>query len=177
MAHLLIRESYIVDYAGLWSRAAAAIIDGALLWGFYTLFNGLWNLAFGIPWTGVTPEMIQQGKTTVPFWELRFLLFFATIIMYFAGFWAWRGQTPGKMVFRIKVTRFDGSPIGWGGAFLRICGYVFSTFILTIGFWWLAFDSRRQGIHDKIAETFVVRIPGQKELDSWKSTIDSKNLP
>ncbi|MDP2919792.1 MAG: RDD family protein [Dehalococcoidia bacterium] len=166
--HLHVRESYTVDYAGFWLRLGAIIIDGGILWGLNYLMTGLWNLASGLPWAGLTQQMIEEGITTVSLWWLRSLIFLLVLVFYFVGFWAWRGQTPGKMVFRVKVTRFDGSPIGWGGAFLRFCGYIISVMTLLIGFFWMAFDGRRQGIHDKVAETFVVRIPTRKELTAWR---------
>jgi uncharacterized RDD family membrane protein YckC len=169
MQQLLTRESYIVDYAGFWLRLAAMTIDGLILWGINYLITGLWNLASGIPWSGITDQLVQEGITTVPLWQVRALTFFVILVMYFIAFWAWRGQTPGKMALRIKVVRFNGEPIGWGGASLRFCGYIISTIIIFIGFFWVAFDGRRQGIHDKIAETFVIRIPTGKQLKQWQA--------
>ena len=80
-------------------------------------------------------------------------------IAYFVGFWSWRGQTPGKMVVGIKVIRTDSSLITWPYAFLRYLGYIVSAMTLGIGFIWIAFDSHKQGIHDKIADTYVVKLP------------------
>jgi uncharacterized RDD family membrane protein YckC len=39
-----------------------------------------------------------------------------------------------------------------------------STIILYIGFIWIAFDDRKQGIHDKIAETYVIKLPRKKVI-------------
>jgi len=175
--HVLIKESYTVDYAGFWWRLGAMVIDGIILWFVYYVLDGLWNLAAGLPWGGITAEMVQEGTTTVPLWWLRFALFFLLVLFFYAGFWAWKGATPGKMLFRLKITNFDGSQISRGTALLRFCGYIISGFIIFIGFFWIAFDGRRQGVHDKIAETFVTRIPTKREMESWKSTIDSRSLP
>ncbi len=166
------RESPTVDYAGFWWRFGAMMVDIAILWGFYYLLDGFWNLASGLPWTGITQAMVEQGTTTVPLWWLRLIVFFLMQLIYFTGFWAWRGQTPGKMLFRLKVVRFDATPIGWGGAFLRYCAYIISAFPLFIGFFWMTFNSRRQGLHDKIAETFVIRIPTRREIESYKNPVD-----
>jgi uncharacterized RDD family membrane protein YckC len=169
MQRLLVKESYTVDYAGFWWRSGAFIIDGAILWGINYLMTGLWNLATDLPWGGLTQEMIDTGVTTAPLWWLRLIVFFVVQVGYFVGFWAWRGQTPGKWLMRIKVVHFDGSPVGWGGALLRYCGYIISAIIFLIGFFWIGFDNRRQGIHDKIAETFVIRIPTRKEKTAWQA--------
>lgn len=171
------RESYTVDYAGFWLRLGAMLIDGAVLWGMNYLMNGAWNTATGVPWGGVSDALGEEGYVVTPYWWVRLLAFLVLIVAYFVCFWAWRGQTPGKMIFRLKTTRFDGAPIGWGGSFLRFCGYIISLFMVGVGFLWVAFDGRRQGIHDKIAETFVVRIPTRREQASWRSTIDSRSIP
>jgi uncharacterized RDD family membrane protein YckC len=80
-------------------------------------------------------------------------------IAYYVVFWTWRGQTPGKMAAGVKVIRTDGSNITLGYALLRYLGYIVSGIMLGIGFLWIAFDPRKQGIHDKIADTYVVKVP------------------
>ena len=76
---------------------------------------------------------------------------------YFIVFWATTGQTLGKMAMGIKVISTDGSPVAWGKALLRYIGYIVSGIPLSLGFIWAAFDAKRQGWHDKIASTYVVR--------------------
>ena len=170
MQQILVKESYTVDYAGFWWRLGALIIDGAILWGINYLMTHLWNLATDLPWGGLTEEMIETGVTTAPLWWLILIVFFLVQVGYFVCFWAWRGQTPGKWIMRIKITQFDGSPIGWGGALLRYCGYIISVLSIFIGFFWVALDNRRQGVHDKIAETFVVHIPTSKKIAALRAS-------
>jgi uncharacterized RDD family membrane protein YckC len=68
-----------------------------------------------------------------------------------------RGATIGKKVFGLKVVKADGTPPGFGRALLRqTIGYFVSSFFW-LGFIWIAFDPQRQGWHDKIAGTYVVR--------------------
>jgi uncharacterized RDD family membrane protein YckC len=82
-------------------------------------------------------------------------------ITYFVGFWTWRGQTPGMMLLGLRVARdVDGTPPGFTRSLLRYVGYLLSWVALFIGFIWVAFDSRKQGWHDKIAGTVVVRRSG-----------------
>ncbi len=69
------------------------------------------------------------------------------------------GATVGKKVFGLKVVTEKGNPPGWGRAFLRMGpGYAISNLFLGLGFIWVALDAQKQGWHDKIAGTFVVRI-------------------
>jgi uncharacterized RDD family membrane protein YckC len=73
-------------------------------------------------------------------------------LVYFIGLWAWRGQTLGQLVMNIRVVRTDGSHVDLRTAVLRFLGYIVCFLIA-------AFDARKQGLHDRIAETYVVRSP------------------
>ncbi len=67
------------------------------------------------------------------------------------------GQTIGKMVVGIQVIKTDGTPIADAEAIMRYVGYLINTPLLMIG-WLLAFvDDGRQGLHDKLANTYVVK--------------------
>lgn len=76
---------------------------------------------------------------------------------YYVAFWAATGQTIGKMVMGIKVVSTDGTPITWAQGIVRYIGYIIGSIVLLLGFAWIAFDDKRQGWHDKMAKTVVVR--------------------
>ncbi len=81
-------------------------------------------------------------------------------LLYFVGFWSLRGQTPGIIPFRMRVVRaVDGSRPDWVVCLLRYAGLIISIAAIFIGVIWAIFDSRKQGWHDKIAGTLVVRDP------------------
>jgi uncharacterized RDD family membrane protein YckC len=89
---------------------------------------------------------------------VSYLLLLAVCIGYPVYFWANRGATPGKKFLKLRVVRVDGvDPIGYGKAFLRLVGYMASGFILYVGFLMILFTERKQGLHDMIAGTLVVR--------------------
>ena len=73
---------------------------------------------------------------------------------YNVGFWMMSGQTPGKRVLGVRVIRTDGTRLRLGNALRRQVGYWISS-IFYLGFLWILFDNRRQGLHDKIAGTVV----------------------
>jgi hypothetical protein len=78
--------------------------------------------------------------------------------LYFTAFVAlWNGRTPGKRLLSIKIIRLDGRPVGWWMAFERFGGYAASIATGLLGFAQIFWDRNRQGIHDKIAETVVVK--------------------
>ena len=82
------------------------------------------------------------------------------------GYWivvlvmvATRGQSPGKIAIGIKIVKTDGSSIGFGTTLLReIIGKIISSIIILLGYIWILFDGQRQGWHDKIASTYVVKV-------------------
>jgi len=63
--------------------------------------------------------------------------------------------TPGKMVFGLRVATADGEPIGFGRATGRFFGKIVSGMIFNLGYLMVAFTSRKQGLHDVIANTVV----------------------
>lgn len=78
--------------------------------------------------------------------------------LYYVLMWTYsNGQTLGKKVMKIKVIREDGKPVDLQTAILRYIGYFVSGLFLGLGFIWVLFDDRKQGWHDKIAHTFVVK--------------------
>jgi uncharacterized RDD family membrane protein YckC len=85
------------------------------------------------------------------------LIAFLITVGYFVYFWG-KGQTIGMRVFHLRVAdAVTGQPIGYGRAALRYLGYVISAIVCYIGLIWAAFDGRKQGWHDKIANTVVLQ--------------------
>jgi uncharacterized RDD family membrane protein YckC len=135
-------------YAGFWVRFLAIIIDAIVL--------GLLSAAL-IPLTGA--EMITtttNGVVTVNYASNAWSTLIGLI--YFVGLWAWRGQTIGMMPFNMKVVGVaDGNKIDILRGLLRYVGIIISIIPLFLGLIWAAFDARKQGWHDKIAGTVVIR--------------------
>jgi uncharacterized RDD family membrane protein YckC len=78
--------------------------------------------------------------------------------LYFTLFLAvGRGQTPGKRIAGVRVLRLDGKPMSWWYSFERFGGYFASLTTGLLGFAQILWDRNRQGLHDKIVETVVVR--------------------
>ncbi len=130
-------------YGSFWRRLGAWFID-------YIIF-GIITFISILPFSAA-------GTSGAPWLMLWFILIFA----YFIGFWIWRGQTLGKIALGVKIVQTDGKPIGLGKALLRFfIGYPISSIILCLGFLWIAFDERKQGIHDKITNTYVITKRGE----------------
>ncbi len=135
-----------VHYAGFWVRFLAIILDAIVL---------------AIITTALAPVMGSQVTVTGNTFTINYTAnAYSTLIglVYFIGFWAWRGQTVGMMPFNMQVVGVaDGKKIDVVRGLLRYVGFIISIIPLFLGLIWAAFDSRKQGWHDKIAGTVVVR--------------------
>jgi len=65
--------------------------------------------------------------------------------------------TIGKLALSLRVTDTSGNRISFGRATGRYWGKIISTIIFYIGFLMIAWNSRKQGLHDIMAETLVLR--------------------
>ena len=69
------------------------------------------------------------------------------------GLWS---TTVGKLIFKLRVVRNDGSKVGIGRAFARYLCYSISFLILGIGFLMILLRPDKRGLHDLICDTKVV---------------------
>jgi uncharacterized RDD family membrane protein YckC len=79
-------------------------------------------------------------------------------VVYFTIFVGSCGQTPGKMLFRLKVVRADGQEMTYGRALLRSLYWILSLLLFGIGFPMIAFTRQKRGLHDMLAGTSVIRL-------------------
>ncbi|HAS04238.1 MAG TPA: RDD family protein [Dehalococcoidia bacterium] len=151
----------VLEFAGFWRRFAAFAIDAVVLSVVSSIFVPFHHLGYIRLWN---PDILGgiSDWFILPQIILFNLITLIIVIGYFVIFWAWRGQTPGKIVMNIRVIRPDSSDITFPVAFLRYLGYIISAVPLFFGFIWIAFDKQKQGFHDKIAGTFVVIVPQPK---------------
>ncbi|HYN87368.1 MAG TPA: RDD family protein [Ardenticatenaceae bacterium] len=148
-----------VEVVGFGRRLIAYLVDSIILGviGFACSFAAsLMTVGFTAAGAaGSSEELAAVGFTTAQ--ALSTLLGILIGVSYYVFFWTRSGQTPGKMIMDVKVVRTDGTRLSVGQAFLRYIGYIVSGLVLALGFLWIAFDRQRQGWHDKIADTVVVR--------------------
>jgi len=71
--------------------------------------------------------------------------------------WYYWSATPGKMLLRMKVVDAKTqAPINLLQIIMRLMGYMISTMVFCLGFFWIGIDKRKQGWHDKLADTVVI---------------------
>jgi hypothetical protein len=73
--------------------------------------------------------------------------------------WVWKGVTVGGIICQLRITKVDGSAMSGGEALVRSLGSLFSVAVFGIGCLWVLRDQDRQAWHDKMAGTFVVKVP------------------
>lgn len=127
-------------YAGFWIRFVALLIDGILLGIVTSPIYYFTNRPEGISPLGQSLGSLIQ-------------------VVYAVLMIGYKGATVGKMAMGLQVVRVDGgSPVGLGKAFLReVIGKFVSALVILLGFIWVAFDPKKQGWHDKIAGTYVIK--------------------
>lgn len=102
---------------------------------------------------------LDMAKTGLVAGKADVLLTWVAPAVFAIAFWLFKQATPGKMAVGIKVVDAKtGNAMSLGQAIGRYVAYFMSTIPLGLGFIWAAFDPRKQGWHDKLAGTVVVRI-------------------
>lgn len=85
--------------------------------------------------------------------------FFLLLLAYTIGFWTWKGTTVGGIICQLRVVRVDGTPVRFVDALVRGLSAIFSIAVLGLGMFWILRDNERQAWHDRIAGTYVVKVP------------------
>jgi uncharacterized RDD family membrane protein YckC len=136
-----------LEYAGFWVRVGAAIIDSVLV---MCLIYPILVWVYGWSYLGRT-MMAPEGFTDV---LVSWVLPAVAVIV----FWISRQATPGKMALQLRIVDArTGGTLTIGQSLIRYLGYYVSTIPLGIGLIWVAFDPKKQGWHDKLASTVVIR--------------------
>jgi uncharacterized RDD family membrane protein YckC len=143
-----------VYFAGHPARLVAWIIDGFIL----SLFFFAAFIVAGV----ITAVIASAGSDTAT--SLTILIVSVAMILVYLGWlpywWSKNGQTPGMMLMHLKVVgAADGQVISFGKGVLRVIGLAISFWVLYIGVIWILVDNKRQGWHDKLADTYVIEVP------------------
>lgn len=135
-----------VVYAGFWTRAIATVVDAVL----FGVFQGA--LFFAAYRAGLFE---LQAVAARPFYVLLSQAIPAAIAVVFWVNWS---ATPGKMLVgaRVADAHTGGRPT-LQQCLERYFAYYISWLPLCLGFLWVIWDRHKQGWHDKLAGTVVVR--------------------
>jgi uncharacterized RDD family membrane protein YckC len=141
----------VIPKGGLAYRGLAALIDLLLLLLVLGLFLVIGRLVSGSKGGEATEVVRMLG---LPF----YILFLFLSAAYFTYLHGTSGQTLGKRLLHLQVFTTHGEPIGYLTAFFRFVAACFALAFLGMGIFWIALDPNKQGWHDKLSRTVVIRL-------------------
>jgi uncharacterized RDD family membrane protein YckC len=140
-------ETEELEYVGFWPRLWATLIDAVLiLVVLMPLLSALYGPAYFVsnPFSGHSADVFMS---------------FALPSLVVIAFWTGRSATPGKMAISARIMdERTGGPPSMGQLVGRYFGYLLSVIPFGLGLLWVAFDKKKQGWHDKLSGTIVVRV-------------------
>lgn len=140
-------------YAGFWVRFAAWIIDMIVL----SLTNALVSFLL-LGSVVMNNEAVLENPDG--FINKMYIYYGIELVIYWL-YYAFQDSsvyqaTLGKRALGLKVINEQGERLSFANATGRYFSTILSAFTLCIGYIMIAFDSRKQALHDKLASTFVV---------------------
>ncbi len=136
-----------LEYVGFWPRLWATLIDAALI---LVVLMPLLSALYGPAYFASNPF---SGHS------LDVFLSFALPSLVVIAFWTASSATPGKMAISAMIMdERTGGPPSMGQLVGRYFCYLLSIIPFGLGLLWVAFDKKKQGWHDKMSGTIVVRV-------------------
>lgn len=165
-----------LSYAGFWIRLWAFVIDSALVlmvaYPLLRFFYGAssWDMDVLVN----NPDALLREQITLtsgmdglfrgPMDFIIQVVFPAVAVV---AFWFFRSATPGKMAIGAQILDArTGAKPSTAQLIGRYFAYYVSLIPFCLGFLWIAFDARKQGWHDKLAGTVVVRPKATVRFDA-----------
>jgi uncharacterized RDD family membrane protein YckC len=146
------------SYAGFWIRFGASFIDSIILSVVTGIINTIFFGGFNLL-PASDPDSAATAGVAAGLFGASFLIQIAIQLGYYIILTGMYGATAGKMVFGLRVVDAQGQKIGLGKAAIReTVGKFVSGIVFGLGYLWVAFDEKKQGWHDKIAGTYVVKV-------------------
>ena len=156
-----------MDYARRLVRFAAFVVDVIVISIVLAILDAI---GLTSTFSGAGDAATMEGA----FGSMRDVVIQALVgLIYFVVLTTLFGATLGKMALRVRVANAEGVTPRFGKVALRefikgglapapyVLGAAFGGVVVGIVFFvvvfWVLIDDRRQGLHDKAAETFVVR--------------------
>lgn len=155
-----ISETPEFSYAHFWVRLVAFIIDVICLGIIISILR--WFLIHKLSLDLRLENFISDDQELIvtPFFSVSSLIFIGgqviAVWLYYALTESRFGATPGKLIFKLRVTRSDGRRIKFkratGRAFLRFLS--FAPFLT--GYLMAAFTDKTQALHDILSDCIVI---------------------
>ena len=134
------------EYAGFWIRFGAVLIDLIVM-----------SIVLYVPLTLIYGKAYWLGDQLIyGFWDV--IIGYVVPVVATIWFWLRFLGTPGKMATKLEIVdAATGKKMSKGQAIGRYFAYLVAALPLCLGFIWIGIDKRKQGWHDKLAGTVVLR--------------------
>ncbi|WHZ07448.1 MAG: Serine/threonine protein kinase [Cytophagales bacterium] len=155
-------------YAGFWLRFVAVIIDGILI----AIVRSLLVLPIlGVMGIGLAHDVQHLDTedpssvlpivgTIIAFAGISMLISTVIWVLYYTLMESSKYQaTVGKLALGLIVTDESGNKLDFAKALIRNLCKIISSMIMCIGYIMAGFTEKKQGLHDIIAKTLVVKKP------------------
>lgn len=140
-----------VVYAGFFSRLAAFLLDSVVISiGLFITKIPVWFAKFSLGDIALFNPILFQFNIFDIFYYLLTVAYFV-LMTYFCG------ATIGKYLMKLKVVSTEGERMSFMSVLIReSVGRYLCTLIMYVGYIMTGLDSHKQGLHDKIADTYVI---------------------
>lgn len=146
-----------MKYAGFWIRFIAYLVDALILYVPVSVFNYIFIIDGIISFTQNSSldsmDWSAFYRTFVLCIFLNLLVYWFFSAMFESGGWQ---ATPGKRLMGLRVVDEMGGRISFKVATGRYFSKYLSALILFIGYIMVGLTEKKQGLHDKMAGTFVL---------------------
>ena len=140
-----------LDYAGFWLRYLAQMVDSAI-----------WSLNFFAPLYLLSAFGTSNVEVFIPalLWFILYALFAGPLVKFIAHPWliSHTGAGLGKLVCGLEIINHTESRLTFKNALFReYIAKIASNGLLGLGYYWIFKTPQKQGWHDGLAGTYVVK--------------------
>ena len=139
--------------AGFWIRLFAFLIDNLLVFAVQLVLS---IIVLGQNASDSVNYLAGEDLSNL---GLTIIILLIDIAYFTVAIGKW-GQTIGKAIFGLKVTRTDGTEVSYLRSFVRYWAYLIPMAPLFLGFISIALSSHKRGWHDHICDTKVIKLRG-----------------
>lgn len=143
-------------YGGFWIRFGAYVIDSILVGIVFGILIRVTS-AVTVTCPAGTVSLNASCPGGVTAYSGAFYVLLLLALAYYVVLWAFGGTLGQRMLGLKVVDATSGQCIGIPRSILRMVGFAIAAIPIYLGLMWAGWDPRKQGWHDKIAATVVIR--------------------
>lgn len=158
-------------YAGFFVRLAAFLADMLLISVFLLMIRiPYWIFILLTDWNPLGTRVLFE----LTCWDI---LKYVIVASYFVTFAYTAGATLGKMIFHLRIVSSDGEKLSFLTVLYReTIGRYLSSAILLMGYFLIAADTEKKGLHDTLCDTRVIYYFKEKERNLEETYLTENSM-